>query len=280
MPNGTPPMASAFLTASRALATDVLVCLEFYSRLPLPDRVRPETLDLGAFGRATRVAPIAGALIGGAGAVGLILAGPVLGLPPWIAAVLALSVVILCGGALHEDGLADVADGFGGGSTRERKLEIMRDSRIGTFGALALVLSLLLRAGALWALVERHGAAGGAAVLIAVGAASRGFGLLPLAMLPPARTDGLARAVGSLPRSAVLSAFGLATLLGTGVPGLAGIGIWRGVSACAAAAAASWGLTSLARQQIGGQTGDVSGAAQQLSEVAFLLALLVLPSLG
>lgn len=232
------------------------------------------------FGRAARVAPLAGAVLGGVGAVGLTIFDFVLGLPPWIAAVLALTVVIASSGALHEDGLADIADGFGGGYTQQRKLDIMRDSRIGTFGALALVLSVLVRAGALAALIERYGLGGGAAVLIAVGAASRGFGLLPLAALPTARTDGLAHAVGTPPRSAILTALGLATLLGAIGPALAGIGVLRGLFACAAAAAASLWLTRLARKQIGGQTGDVSGAAQQLSEIAFLLALLVSPGLG
>ena len=181
---------------------------------------------------------------------------------------------------MHEDGLADVADGFGGGTSRERKLEIMRDSRIGTFGALALLLSVLIRTGALATLIERYGLGGGATVLIVAGATSRGFGLLPLAMLPPARADGLAHAVGILPRSVLLSAMGLATLLGAIGPALVGIGALRGLFACAAGAAASLGLTRLARQQIGGHTGDVSGAAQQLSEIAFMLALLVSPSLG
>ena len=281
MSNLGPRSAGALSSIWRALALDVLVCLGFYSRLPLPPRVLgPGSGDMAAFGPASRVAPLAGALIGGVGAVCLIVAASLLGLPSWIAAVLALATVVLCSGGLHEDGLADIADGFGGGASRERKLDIMRDSRIGTFGALALVLSVLVRAGALTSLMERYGPAGAAVILVAVGAASRGFGLLPLALLPPARTDGLARAVGPLPRSAFLSALGLATMLGTAGAALAGAGVLHALLACAACGAASLWMTRLARDQIGGQTGDVSGAAQQLSEIAFLLALLVSPSLG
>ena len=219
-------------------------------------------------------------MIGIFGAAVLLLSGGLLGLPPTVAVLLALAATIACGGALHEDGLADIADGFGGGTTRQRKLDIMRDSRIGTFGTLALVLSVLVRAGALIGLAARYGLGGGALAIIAAEAASRGFGLLPLALLPSARSDGLAHAVGGLPKFTVLSGLGLATLLGAGGAALAGMGILRGLFACAAAAAASLWLCRLARAQIGGQTGDVSGAAQQLSVMAFLLALLVSPALG
>jgi adenosylcobinamide-GDP ribazoletransferase len=94
-----------------------------------------------------------GALVGACGALAYWGAAAV-GLPPFVAGVLAVAATLLVTGALHEDGLADTADGFGAGVTRERKLEIMRDSRIGTYGVAALVLSILLRAGAVASLVE------------------------------------------------------------------------------------------------------------------------------
>lgn len=276
-----PNVVALVANVTRALALDVLICLRFYTRLPLPERAfGADALDPRAFGGAFRAAPLAGAVVGMAGAAGLWTFGFLLGLPPAISSILALSLTIACSGALHEDGLADLADGFGGGGTRARKLEIMRDSRIGTYGALALLVSVLVRIGALSALSERHGVGCAGLVLIAAGAASRGIGLLPLAMLRAARPDGLGNAAGSLPRSAFFCALGLAVTLGTVVPMLAGIGGVRALLACAAAAGAGLWLTALARRQIGGQTGDVSGAAQQAAEIAFVLALLVSPRFG
>ena len=127
------------------LLADFLACLRFYSRLPVP--VLPfeaEPYAMLDFSTSVRVLPFAGFFIGGLG--GLVLWGAsLLGLSPLIAAAFALSFLLLATGAFHEDGLADTADGLGGGMTIERKLEIMKDSRIGTFGGAALIMSLLLR---------------------------------------------------------------------------------------------------------------------------------------
>lgn len=266
---------------SRQAAVDLMICLRFYSRVPLPRlSFEPETWDAATFGRAVGMAPVAGALIGTVGSASLALFGLLLGLPSWIAAVLAIASIMAASGGLHEDGLADVADGFGGGRDRQRKLDIMRDSRIGTFGAAALVLSLMVRVGALAALIDRFGYAGATAALLAVHAASRGFGLWPLATLPPARTDGLAHAAGAVPKDAFLCALMLATLFGAVPPTFAGPGAGHALLACAAALAASVAIARLARHQIGGQTGDVAGAAEQVAEIAFMLALLIAPRLG
>ena len=149
----------------------------------------------------------------------------------------------------------------------------MRDSRIGAFGAIALVLSLLLRVGALAALT-RGGFAVAAASLILSGAASRAGALIPLALLPPARADGAGASAGRLQTSDLIAA-GLAVAGVAFVAGLAALGVVRAVFAGVLAAAASWGMSVLARRQIGGQTGDVAGAAQQAAEIACLCALLI-----
>src|ERR1700677_2723291 len=141
--------ARATALAGRA-AGDVLSSLRFFTRLPLPTR-ETEPPD---WAQIAWSAPFAGAIVGAIGGLALVVANE-LSLPPFLAATLAIAALALTTGALHEDGLADVADGFGGGSTREAKLAIMRDSRIGAFGAIALVLSLLLRVGAL-ASLQRH----------------------------------------------------------------------------------------------------------------------------
>ena len=111
---------------SHPFVEDLPVCLRFYSRLNLP--AAPGGAAMADFGKALRAFPVAGAIIGGAGGAALFCARAV-GLPALPAAICAIGALVAVTGALHEDGLADVADGFGGGATREKKLEIMRDSR-------------------------------------------------------------------------------------------------------------------------------------------------------
>ena len=167
-------------------------------------------------------------------------------------------------GALHEDGLADTADGFFGGRDREEKLAIMRDSRQGTYGVLAIVFSVLLRTAALAGIgdVIHAGLA-----LIAAHAASRAA--LPAAMwgLAPARPDGLGATAGR-PRAGGAIA---AALIGTAII-LAALGPVRGAIALCLACAIVFALIELARRQIGGYTGDVLGAFQQIGEIVILLA--------
>ncbi len=262
-------------------ATDLLVCLRFFTRLPIrPLRFESTLSEDDSFGRALRLAPLAGLVIGGIGALALLVAAWGLGMPPLLAVTLALTAQILASGALHEDGLADVADGFGGGKQRERKLAIMRDSQIGTFGALALMLSALVRILAVATLLDRYGLVAALAVLPAAGAASRGLCLLPLALLPPARPDGLAHAAGVLSPASLASAVAASVFLGTTLPFVGGLTEARALAACGAALVASLAVTRLAQRQIGGQTGDVAGAAQQLGEIGYLLALLIAPWSG
>ncbi len=252
---------------------DVIGNLRFFSRLPTPTRAAD--IDTGGGLNLAEIAwatPIAGALIGALGALALGLA-VLLDLPPFLGAAFAVATLALATGALHEDGLADVADGFGGGQTRESKLAIMRDSRIGAFGAVALVLSLTMRVGALAALA-RGGFGGAAASLILAGAASRAGALVPLALLPAARADGAGASAGRLETKDLIAA-GLAVVGVAFLAGLGALGVTRALFACVLAAAASWAMSALARRQIGGQTGDVAGAAQQVAEIACLCGLLI-----
>jgi adenosylcobinamide-GDP ribazoletransferase len=167
-------------------------------------------------------------------------------------------------GALHEDGLADTADGFCGGRDREEKLAILRDSRQGTYGVLAIVLSVLLRTAALAAIgdVIHAGLA-----LVAAHAASRAA--LPAAMigLTPARLDGLGAMAGT-PRAGGAIA---AALIGAATA-LAALGPVRGAIALCLAGVMVFATVELARRQIGGHTGDVLGAFQQVGEIVILLA--------
>lgn len=185
----------------RSLPADTRAALAFFSRLPV---TAPEAAFTLA--RAGGAWPLAGGLLAIAPAVVLALAVG-LWLPPLIAALLALAAGAALTGGMHEDGLSDTADGFGGGRSREAKLAIMRDSRLGTFGALALILVLLLKAAALAALAPSTGAA--ALAIVAVAVLSRSLALWHWAGTGAARPDGLA-ASGGQPDAASLQIGALA----------------------------------------------------------------------
>jgi adenosylcobinamide-GDP ribazoletransferase len=248
------------------LIADLAASLRFFSRLSLPAESGKADFPGGL-----RMAPAAGALLGLLAALPFAFALD-LHEPPLVAALLALAAGALLSGGLHEDGLADVADGFGGGFSRERKLEIMRDSRIGAYGALALTLSIGLRAACLTALAPAPG--GAVLVMMAAGAISRAACLAPLVLLPPARADGAGQAaagsVRGLAEALAWPAFGLACILAF-LPCLSGFPPAACLLAAVLAALATLGLCALARAQIGGQTGDVAGATQQVAEIAVLL---------
>jgi adenosylcobinamide-GDP ribazoletransferase len=255
----------------RGALYDLAGCLRFYSRLPVPQLPgEPDPHRSPDFTRLPRMLPLAG-LILALPAASVLAISWWIGLGPFLAATLAIATLVVATGALHEDGLADVADGFGGGTTRERRLEIMRDSRIGAYGGAALVLALALRIGALATLLDRTGYAA-ATALVLVAALSRIAALAPMVLLPPARPGGLSASVGRPDRTSLATACGLgiALALAAGLLGLPARGIALAVLSAGLAALA---LIRLARQKIGGQTGDVVGACQQVSEIAALLAL-------
>jgi adenosylcobinamide-GDP ribazoletransferase len=227
---------------------------------------QPAQSDSGAeLRRAAWAFPIAGVVVGLIGSVVYWLAYR-LGLTFWPAAALAVAATMAVTGALHEDGLADTTDGFGGGGTREQKLAIMRDSRIGVYGVCALVLSVLLRVSALASL--------GVPSLVLpalIGAHTAGRALLPafMLLLPPARSDGLSAAAGQPPRESVAAAaiFGVLILFLC-------LGLGPGIVALIVLAMATVLLAWLSLSQIGGQTGDVLGAVEQVGEIAVLLVAL------
>lgn len=271
-PEPAPPVPGGIAT----LCAELGAALRFFSRLPVP-RLGPAD-DPAApprFATVARVIPLAGAVLGVPGAliVGL---GALAHLPAGVSAVFAVALLVAVTGAFHEDGLADTADGFGGGWSRARKLEIMKDSRLGSYGAAALVLVLLARITLLAALIEQN-ALVAALALVAAGAVARGAALALVSSLPSARADGVAAAAGRPERASLLLGSALATALALMLIGpVAGVG--AALVATAAAFAAAAGVGRLALAQIGGQTGDVAGAAEQAGEVAFALALLIVLS--
>lgn len=242
----------------RSIAEDVKTAILFATRIPLPYGAPIDGADIA---RASWALPVAGLLVGLLSALAYSIAS-YFRLPPLVCAALAVAVSLGVTGALHEDGLADTFDGCGGGARGER-LAIMRDSRLGTYGACALILSLLLRIGALASLA---GPAGAAWALIAAHAGSRAALPLFLTLVPPARPDGLAADAGAPPAMGVAAALLIGFLLL-----LIGLGVGRSVAALLVLALAFAAVRWLALRLIGGQTGDVAGALQQTGEIALLL---------
>ncbi|WP_336486236.1 adenosylcobinamide-GDP ribazoletransferase [Methylobacterium nigriterrae] len=258
----------------RDLLYDLAACLRFYSRLPVPRLPgEPDPHATPDFRTVPRMLPIAGLVLALPAALVLV-AAKGLGLGPFLAATLAVAASCLVTGALHEDGLADLADGFGGGATPERRLEIMRDSRIGSYGGIALVLALALRIGALATLLDRTGALATAAALVLAAALSRIAALAPMVILAPARPDGASASVGRPGKATVGLAAGIGLVLCLlavpfGLPP-GGLLLMAGLAVMAVLA-----LTAIAQARIGGQTGDVVGGCQQVGEIAALLGLIL-----
>jgi adenosylcobinamide-GDP ribazoletransferase len=229
----------------------------FLTRLPLGRRLDVDGNDLA---RAGATFPLVGAAIGAlVGAVAAVLVHPLGG---WLAAVLALTAAALLTGALHLDALADSADALSA-RTRERALEIMRDHAIGSYGAVAIALDLLLKAGALSTLASHHEVLRTA---VAAGALSRAAPVLLAAALPYARAEtglGAALTRGGPGRAAIAALLAAGIAVPTaGTPGAVATGV---VAAIVVALAVCY------RRWLGGVTGDTLGAAVEVTEIAVFL---------
>lgn len=246
-------------TDDDALATlaDIPAAVGLLTRLPI-------RLDTdAAVKRGARSAwawPLVGMIPAGLGAlVGFAALG--FDLPVLWAALAALVTQVIITGAMHEDGLADTADGLWGGVTQARRLEIMKDSRIGAFGVIALVLSLGLRAASLAVILPTDGAF---LALLVVGVVSRAPMVALMFALPNARDSGLSQSVGRVPQNTLLLGAGCALLAALVFTPYALIALffWVGLGMVI--------LAIIARQKISGQTGDILGASQQVAEISAL----------
>jgi adenosylcobinamide-GDP ribazoletransferase len=251
------------MDARRGLFADFSLATAVLTRIPVsfPEHLLP--LPEGAVAASSWAFPLVGAGVGALTAA-VFFAAELLRIGDFTAALLAVLAGVLVTGAVHEDGMADTADGFGGGGDRETKLAIMRDSRQGTYGILALVFSIALRVTTLATIGDPIFAG---LALLAAHTVSRG--LLPAAMrlLRPARSDGLGAGAGrpSIPVAITAGVIALGFALGM-------LGPTRGGAAFVLCVVAIAAAGMLAHRQIGGYTGDVLGCFQQIGEIVMLLA--------
>lgn len=248
--------------AARRLTADLRLALVFLTRLP----VRAPAGATRPLADVVYMFPLVGVIVGLLGGLAYGIADWI-GLPAILAAVIAVAVLVLATGGLHEDALADVADGFGAGGGRDRILAIMRDSRLGTYGALALILATVARIAALAALGHPTPAL---AALVGAGAAGRTAAAGLMLWLPPARSDGLGAGAGRPTPEGIYVGITIAALI---------VWLMLGFRVLVIGAVLGGGLAlltgGLARRKIGGQTGDVLGAAVMACEIGVLLAAVI-----
>ncbi|EFL90443.1 adenosylcobinamide-GDP ribazoletransferase [Ahrensia sp. R2A130] len=263
----------------RNLPADTLASLRFLSRLPVP---YSENTPLPDFQKQAHTFPLAGIIIAAPATI-LASISIWLGLQPLVVAIIAIATTIIITGALHEDGLADVADGFWGGHTIARKLEIMRDSSIGTYGTLALILCLSLTAALMAQTLSAMSSTQFAISLITSASLSRAAMLWPWVSIDNARPTSSQNKSQRKDEAGLSARFGMpdhgtmrATFVISLAPALllaATFGIQTTLIVLIAASLGTLAMTKLAHHHIGGHTGDILGATQQIAHLGFWIAL-------
>jgi adenosylcobinamide-GDP ribazoletransferase len=236
--------------------------VRFFTRLPVPGWVGHSA---EALNRSARYFPAVGLLVGSIGALAFLGAAQLW--PQSVAVLLAMAATIYATGAFHEDGLADAVDGLGGGWDKARILEIMKDSRVGSFGVVATVLALLGK----FTLLNSLDGALVPFALLAGHAVSRFCSTALLATMDYVRDDLLAKAK---PLATRISGGEMLVALVFVVVALAGLPTEKALAGCGLAALATLWLAARFKRWLGGYTGDCLGATQQFSEIAFYLGLL------
>lgn len=241
---------------------DVGAAFMLLTRIPINwNKISPnQSPDLN---RCLWVYPFVGLVVGSIGAV-VYFGSIALSIPQYPSIIICLGVMIFATGAFHEDGLADVMDGFGGGFTKEKKLDIMRDSRIGTYGGLALILSVFLKFTSLINLSDFQ-----VMIAIIIGASiSRFMILITLLFLSPAREDSLSTAAGIPSNRTMITATAIALF-----PSLFFLNIKMTAILFLIALLTTAIMSRISYKQICGYSGDVLGAVQQISEISIFITL-------
>lgn len=247
---------------SSVQVADIGAAFSLLTRIPVP-------VDHSVAGaraaHAVWAYPLVGAVVGLFGAC-VVYITLLLGAPETIAAALGLGALAMITGALHEDGIADCADGLGGSHEKTRALEIMKDSRIGAFGAVALGVVLIAR----WSGMLELTLSSLVLPMIAVGAVSRLPMVLAMYIMPNARETGLSQSVGRPPAISVAIAIGVTAVIAVLTMG------WGGLLIMGWAAIGALPLFLWAYKRLGGQTGDILGGSQQCAEVITLASCIAL----
>ncbi|WP_298359163.1 adenosylcobinamide-GDP ribazoletransferase [uncultured Litoreibacter sp.] len=249
------------LPSPNTLYNDLLKALSLLTRLPVPEADWSD--EDRAPAKAAWAYPLVGLVIGGLGTiVGLICY--IMQLDLWVSAALMIAAVAVATGAMHEDGLADCADGFWGGWEKARRLEIMKDSAIGTYGVLALISVFVVKWASLAALIALAYMPYWIIVIPAV--MSRAAMVVAMELLPNSRPDGLSSSTGKPGKRAMWVALGLAAIAAVLAP-------INAFTLLVVMGLATTTICAIAHKKIGGKTGDVLGACQTLTEAALLVAL-------
>ncbi|MFK5978956.1 MAG: adenosylcobinamide-GDP ribazoletransferase [Rhizobiaceae bacterium] len=240
----------------------LMIALQFFSRIPLPKSVTEKISAENNLAESAHLFSVVGMLLALIPAFVWYISASFFA--PAIAAGLAIAIGMLITGGLHEDGLADCADGLGGGNTRARILKIMKDSRIGTYGAAALIFSIGIR----WAALASLSPYAGIFALLIAHATSRATMTLAIKYSTYARSEGIGKSVSSgIPSEqftlTLAIAFIMALLLG------GGYGVFAGVMGFIVAGA----MLLFLEKRLNGYTGDGLGAMEQLSEITILVIL-------
>lgn len=266
--DNAPPPAAPEPARPWHMSDDIVMCLRFFSRLPAGDRPF-EAPDLNRMALALPFASVVIAL-GPAAAVVIL---TLLGVPAWFAAGMGVLAMILVTGAMPDDAVADAADGLGGGQTAERRLEIMQDSRHGSYGIAALSLYVVLRVAAIGGIAAANPYAA-AGIWIAATVLARSGSLWLTHELPAARSGGAAAAVGRVEMRPFLLGAGFAAMVAflAAAPFTSFVAV---VLAVVATALIAMGWARLCRRLVGGQTGDLIGALHVAIEIGVLTVLLI-----
>ena len=246
---------------------EFLLVLSFFTRFPINFILGKRNLSGVSLGGSVWAFPLVGAIIGLCAGT-IYIASLYLGFSPTISAWLAVFAQIILTGGLHEDGLADTADGLASGRTIAKKLEIMKDSQIGSYGVLALIIALSLKANTISIFPSNLQTL---LFFMISAACSRACIVVLMRALPPAKSDGLAKSAGRPSRERTLASllFALCSLLFIG-------NFLTVIFAILALTVLCFIIYSIAKNNFGGITGDILGATQQISEVLLLLIFIVL----
>ncbi len=251
---------------ARQLREELGLAFSLLTRFPVPEF---ELKTAASLSSSFWAYPLVGVVVGFVGAVVLALLS-VAGLGAIPSVLFALASMALVTGALHEDGFADLCDGIGGGVDLNHTLEIMRDSRLGTYGVLGLILAVGLEAVLLIEVIAAAGTYPALFVLIATASASRMAIAVPAALLAPARQDGMGGRVEKVPARLLIAVVGLAVLVGVVCTG------WGAAAIIIGAICGALMVTALAHRHLEGYTGDVLGATVVVSKITALTLYLLL----